>query len=277
MAGIAPISVTINSQVNSTTHGNAPEVTGVAKATRVAGQSQDNVVNIATASTQNSEKNSQFAHQRHIALQGYINFNQAQGSEDKSADPQAAQNKGVNGKELTEQELAEVEKMKERDEEVRVHEMAHKRAGGHYAANPTYSYETGPDGKRYITDGEVNIDIGEEKDPQATIEKMQVVKRAAMAPAEPSGQDRKVYQDASQKEAKARQELAEIKQEEAQERRDKVKEALNGNADAKSAINDKQEEENSPKSNQELVEKSNEIKKPKSSEPPRSLDTSAFS
>lgn len=149
--------------------------------------------------------------------------------------------------------------------------MAHKRAGGHYAANPTYSYETGPDGKRYITDGEVNIDIGEEKDPQATIEKMQVVKRAAMAPAEPSGQDRKVYQDASQKEAKARQELAEIKQEEAQDRRDKVKEALNGNADAKQA------EENSPKSNQELAENSNKIKKPKSSEPPRSLDTSAFS
>lgn len=266
MAGITPISVNIN-QVNNNHHSNAPELTDVAKATRVAEQSQDNVVNIATASTQNSEKNSQFAHQRHVALQGYLNFNKA--DEDEETKPQE---KAANGKELTEQEIAEIEDMKKRDEEVRVHEMAHKRAGGQYAANPTYTYETGPDGKRYITDGEVSIDIGEEKDPQATIEKMQVVKRAAMAPAEPSGQDRKVYQDASQKEAKARQELADKKQEEAQERRDKVKDALNGeNATTKQA------QEHEPKSPQELVENSKDIKKPKSSEQPRSLDNSNFS
>lgn len=120
------------------------------------------------------------------------------------------------GEELTEEEQAEVEDLKARDQEVRTHEQAHKSAGGQYAAAPTYSYERGPDGKQYVTDGEVSIDIGEESDPQATINKMQVVKRAAMAPAQPSAQDRRVYAEATQKEAQARQELNEQEAEEAQ-------------------------------------------------------------
>ncbi len=156
----------------------------------------------------------------------------AQGQQEddsKAADPNAA--KGINGKELTEEEQQEVEDMKARDQEVRTHEQAHKSAGGQYAASPSYTYESGPDGKRYITDGEVSIDIGEEDDPQDTIDKMQVVKRAAMAPAEPSSQDRRVYAEASQKEAQARQELAEDKREEVQ----KSSEGGNSNATATSS------------------------------------------
>lgn len=113
-------------------------------------------------------------------------------------------------------ELINGSPLKARDQEVRTHEQAHKSAGGQYAAAPTYSYERGPDGKQYVTDGEVSIDIGEESDPQATINKMQVVKRAAMAPAQPSAQDRRVYAEATQKEAQARQELNEQEAEEAQ-------------------------------------------------------------
>lgn len=145
---------------------------------------------------------------------------QAQGTDEASkseqSNPSATSAKGLDGQELTEEEQAEVEDMKARDTEVRTHENAHKSAGGQYAASPSYTYETGPDGKRYITDGEVSIDVGKEDDPQDTIEKMQVVKRAAMAPAQPSSQDRQVYAEASQKEAEARQELAQEKQEEAQ-------------------------------------------------------------
>ena len=124
--------------------------------------------------------------------------------------------KSTSGKELTEEEQQEVKDMKARHEEVKVHEQAHKSAGGSYAAAPSYTYETGPDGKRYITDGKVSIDIATEDDPEDTIAKMQIVKRAALAPAEPSSQDRKVYAEASQKEAEARQELAQQKTEEVQ-------------------------------------------------------------
>ena len=294
MAGISPLNINVNQSMVNGANTNAPQVTGIDKSTRVAGQSQDNLVNIATSSTQNASENQQYSHQRHIALQGYLSLGQEQeqGAEKSQAQgqgqvqgqetqtkgqeskPSSSQTpKGIDGQELTEEEQQKVKEMKERDEEVRVHENAHKSAGGQYAAAPTYTYETGPDGKRYITDGEVSIDIGEEKDPQATIEKMQVVKRAAMAPAEPSGQDRKVYQEANQKEAAARQELAEDKKEEAKEKQEKAKEALNGQSD-KSA--DTKNKSQGTKSNEQIIENSDEIKVPKSASGPKSLDTGSF-
>lgn len=294
MAGISPLNINVNQSMVNGANTNAPQVTGIDKSTRVAGQSQDNLVNIATSSTQNASENQQYSHQRHIALQGYLSLGQEQeqgaeksqvqgqgqvqgqdtqtkGQESKPSSSQTP--KGIDGQELTEEEQQKVKEMKERDEEVRVHENAHKSAGGQYAAAPTYTYETGPDGKRYITDGEVSIDIGEEKDPQATIEKMQVVKRAAMAPAEPSGQDRKVYQEANQKEAAARQELAEDKKEEAKEKQEKVKESLNGQSDKSADTNNKSQ---GTKSNEQIIENSDEIKVPKSASGPKSLDTGSF-
>lgn len=294
MAGISPLNINVNQSMVNGANTNAPQVTGIDKSTRVAGQSQDNLVNIATSSTQNASENQQYSHQRHIALQGYLSLGQEQeqGAEKSQAQgqgqvqgqetqtkgqeskPSSSQTpKGIDGQELTEEEQQKVKEMKERDEEVRVHENAHKSAGGQYAAAPTYTYETGPDGKRYITDGEVSIDIGEEKDPQATIEKMQVVKRAAMAPAEPSGQDRKVYQEANQKEAAARQELAEDKKEEAKEKQEKVKESLNGQSDKSADTNNKSQ---GTKSNEQIIENSDEIKVPKSASGPKSLDTGSF-
>lgn len=102
-----------------------------------------------------------------------------------------------------------MDKLKQRDAEVRRHEQAHVAAGGQYVTGgPTYSYATGPDGRRYATGGEVSIDVSPARDPEATIRKMQVVRRAALAPAEPSGQDRQVAAQASQNEIRARQELA---------------------------------------------------------------------
>lgn len=294
MAGISPLNINVNQSMVNGANTNAPQVTGIDKSTRVAGQSQDNLVNIATSSTQNASENQQYSHQRHIALQGYLSLGQEQeqGAEKSQAQgqvqvqgqetqtkgqeskPSSSQTpKGIDGQELTEEEQQKVKEMKERHEEVRVHENAHKSAGGQYAAAPTYTYETGPDGKRYITDGEVSIDIGEEKDPQDTIEKMQIVKRAAMAPAEPSGQDRKVYQEANQKEAAARQELAEDKKEEAKEKQEKVKEALNGQSDKSADTNNKSQ---GTKSNEQIIENSDEIKVPKSASGPKSLDTGSF-
>lgn len=112
--------------------------------------------------------------------------------------------------ELSEAEQEQVEELKEIDQEVRTHEAAHKNAGGQYASGPTYSYTVGPDGQRYATGGEVQIDTAPvEGDPEATIAKMDVVIAAALAPAKPSAQDRKVAAAATAARNKAQAELLE--------------------------------------------------------------------
>ncbi len=98
--------------------------------------------------------------------------------------------------------------LKARDQEVRTHEQAHANIGGQYAGAPQYEFERGSDGKNYAVEGEVQIDVAKVAgDPQATIQKMEQVKRAALAPAEPSSADRKVANEASQKATEARAEL----------------------------------------------------------------------
>ena len=109
----------------------------------------------------------------------------------------------------TSAELKEIAKLKTTDREVRAHEMAHVMAGGSLVRRgASFSYQQGPDGIRYAVAGEVSIDSSPvEGDPAATIRKMQQVRRAAEAPAEPSSQDRSVAAAAAQTEATARQEL----------------------------------------------------------------------
>ncbi|WP_337075513.1 putative metalloprotease CJM1_0395 family protein [Aeromonas veronii] len=102
----------------------------------------------------------------------------------------------------------QVQDLVERDKEVRTHEQAHQSAGGEYASSPTYQFTQGPDGKRYATGGEVQIDTSiVPGDPAATIAKMQQIRSAALAPAEPSAQDLAVARSAAASEAKARKEL----------------------------------------------------------------------
>jgi len=115
----------------------------------------------------------------------------------------------VNEDSLSEEDQEKVRKLKERDAEVRRHEQAHIAAGGQYVqGGAQYEYETGPDGKQYATGGEVGIDTSEvPDDPAATIRKMQVVRRAALAPSEPSAADRRIAAEAQQKEMKARMDL----------------------------------------------------------------------
>jgi hypothetical protein len=113
------------------------------------------------------------------------------------------------GRKLTLEEQQELEKLKERDAEVRKHENDHHRKAGRYAkSSPQYEYQRGPDGKQYAVGGHVKIDVSPVPgDPKATIEKMKVVKQAATAPAEPSEQDQRVARKAEQIEAEARKEL----------------------------------------------------------------------
>ncbi|WP_033138830.1 putative metalloprotease CJM1_0395 family protein [Aeromonas finlandensis] len=102
----------------------------------------------------------------------------------------------------------QVQDLADRDKEVRTHEQAHQSVGGGYAGSPTYQFSVGPDGKQYATGGSVSIDTSEVPgDPSATIAKMQQIRAAALAPAEPSAQDLSVARSAAANEAKARKEL----------------------------------------------------------------------
>lgn len=115
---------------------------------------------------------------------------------------------------LSESEEKQVDKLRARDREVRAHEQAHARVGGAYASAPSYTFQQGPDGKRYAVGGEVQIDTAKERTPERTIRKMQVVIRAAMAPAEPSSQDLKVAQQARASLSEAQTQLRQQKAEE---------------------------------------------------------------
>lgn len=122
--------------------------------------------------------------------------------EETSSDDQSSSKQQSSEQEKTEQQLqAEQQELRElqaRDQEVRAHEQAHAIVGGRYAGAPSYDYQQGPDGRRYAVGGEVQIDLAPvANDPQATIQKMQQVKAAALAPAEPSSADRSIAAEAT--------------------------------------------------------------------------------
>lgn len=122
-----------------------------------------------------------------------------------------------------EQEQQQIKELKARDTEVRTHEQAHAAVGGQYAGSPSYEYQRGPDGTNYAVGGEVPIDVGViNGDLQATIDKMQTVRAAALAPAEPSGADRAIAADATQKMAAAQAELASADDEDSSEDKSRV-------------------------------------------------------
>jgi hypothetical protein len=112
---------------------------------------------------------------------------------------------------------AEIKSLAARDREVRTHEQAHVAAGGQYAGAASYQYERGPNGVSYAVAGEVRISTSEEPTPEATLRKAQIIRRAALAPAEPSPQDRRVAAMAAQMEAAARAEIARARDAEPEE------------------------------------------------------------
>ena len=110
------------------------------------------------------------------------------------------------------EEQAAIDKLKARDRQVRQHEQAHLAASGGLAVSgASYTYERGPDGQSYAVGGEVNIDTSAGRTPEETLRKAQTIRAAALAPADPSGQDRAVAAQATQLAAEARAELAQQK------------------------------------------------------------------
>ncbi len=107
-------------------------------------------------------------------------------------------------------EQAELRALQSADRQVRAHEQAHVAAGGPYVSGgASFTYQTGPDGRQYAVGGEVPIDASPVGgNPEATIKKAQTIRSAALAPADPSPQDRSVAAAAAQMEAQARLEQA---------------------------------------------------------------------
>ncbi|SDH87347.1 SprA-related family protein [Pseudomonas flavescens] len=143
----------------------------------------------------------------------------AQEEQDQPEDASSSGKPGEQPRTTREEQVMQLEiaELANRDREVRTHEQAHAAVGGVHAGAPTYSYTRGPDGKRYASSGEVSIDVGAvANDPQATLSKMQIVIRAALAPAEPSAQDRSVASQAQAQMAVARTELAALQRSEAE-------------------------------------------------------------
>ena len=130
---------------------------------------------------------------------------------------QGEQQAGSEQDDFDESELAQIRELRARDAEVRAHEAAHASVGGQYAGAPSYSYETGPNGVKYAVGGEVSISLPTNSDnPQQTIQAAEQVRRAALAPADPSSQDRQVAASATRLAISAR---AELRAQQTEERR----------------------------------------------------------
>lgn len=122
-------------------------------------------------------------------------------------EPKPGEKTTAEGKSLEDPQVQQqVARLKQIEEKVKAHEAAHKAVGGNLAGSASYSYTQGPDGRSYITGGEVQIDMSGGNTPQETISRMQQVIRAALAPADPSGQDRAVAAQAATQMAQAQQE-----------------------------------------------------------------------
>ena len=136
-------------------------------------------------------------------------------AEEDSEEPQKAQNE----EELSPEEKQAITELKTRDAKVKAHEQAHRAAAaGINASAPNYDYEVGPDGNKYAVAGEVNISFTQSSDPAENLTNAQTMKRAALAPADPSSTDRAVARHADQLIAEAKEQTLQEKQAEMKEK-----------------------------------------------------------
>jgi hypothetical protein len=103
------------------------------------------------------------------------------------------------------------------DADVRQHEQAHMAAGGALVSGgANYSYQEGPDGKQYAIGGEVSIRLASGQSPQETLANAKQVAAAALAPVDPSGQDRSVAAEAEQMAREAQSQIDKQQQQQLQ-------------------------------------------------------------
>ena len=134
----------------------------------------------------------------------------------KSEDPKLTP---LSSQKLSPKDLKQIQQLKSRDLEVKAHEQAHLSAAGSLAmSGASFTYQTGPNGVRYAVGGEVSISTSSVAgDPAATLRKADAIRRAALAPANPSSQDQIVAGKATSMAQKASADLIKLTQEEAKE------------------------------------------------------------
>ncbi|MBN2145143.1 MAG: hypothetical protein JW774_11015, partial [Candidatus Aureabacteria bacterium] len=136
-------------------------------------------------------------------------YNQTENTNATSADLKKDTVFDLSGtRDLSEKEKKELEALKARDTEVRQHESAHQAVGGALASMPQYEYRRGPDGKFYAVGGHVTLNTSRGRTPEETISRAEQIRRAALAPKNPSASDRRVAMEATQMENEARQKIA---------------------------------------------------------------------
>jgi hypothetical protein len=133
---------------------------------------------------------------------------------DGSGESQPGQTSSSRDQQSSAEELANTEiirSLESRDKAVRNHESAHAAVGGSFTGAPSYSYEIGPNGKKYAVAGEVSVDLTPiAGQPTETIVKMNKVQAAALAPINPSAQDIRVAASAASIILEAQAELTNI-------------------------------------------------------------------
>lgn len=220
-----------------------------------------------------------------LSLSGNNGASSAEGSVRQEEQAREARIQQDRAKQSLLREQREISQLSARDREVRAHEQAHAAVGGQYAGAPSYQFERGPDGINYAVAGEVSISTGKESTPQETIQKAQVVRRAALAPAEPSPQDRRVASIATRMESEARAELAELQREEVTQAKETQEEKETEESKTPNGIETRSDDEargtaGEPNTRQETNSVSststNSISSLKSTEPPVFDDVGPF-
>lgn len=139
--------------------------------------------------------------------------------------------------ELSLEEQRIVTELQAADTNVRAHEAAHMAAGGGLTSPASYTYERGPDNKMYAVAGEVGISTGEGNTPQESLNKAQTIRRAALAPADPSPQDLKVAAQAASMEMSARAQIMQEKMSQNSQNTNNSNETSAGNSNVNSTEN----------------------------------------
>ncbi len=153
-------------------------------------------------------------------------------SEDKVTLSETA--KKITGEALSKEEQKKLDALQDRDRVVHQHEQAHLSAAGELAKGAaSFTYQKGPDGQSYAIGGEVQIDTSQGRTPEETLQKAEKIRAAALAPAEPSGQDRQVASQATQMASAARAEIATEKAGEKEGKDEREEESEEQNMDDK--------------------------------------------
>ncbi len=117
---------------------------------------------------------------------------------------------------LTPQQQQDVNRLKATDREVRNHEQAHMAAGAGLTGGASLQFTRGPDGRQYAVAGEVSINLSAGQTPEETVERARQIQAAALAPVDPSPQDRAVAAAAAMMASQARAEMSRTQREEEQ-------------------------------------------------------------